>query len=145
MKEPFCACAQPMRDDVTLQLCLSLAGYVHKITPAMPTQSTFSIANDSWVFIDAAFSSSVLCLIHLFLDEYGGDPAIRDISNMFGFWFGQYFLLKTSEYETYLYNRKKSKKKSCCKFWLFSVAKDVINCKAWSNICHSREWYIPQK
>ena len=31
----FCACAQPMRDDVALQHHLSLAGHVHKTIPVM--------------------------------------------------------------------------------------------------------------
>ena len=30
----FCECAQPMRDDVTMQRRLSLAGPIHKIIPA---------------------------------------------------------------------------------------------------------------
>ena len=44
--------------------------------------------------------------MHLLLDEYGATLQ-KETLNMFRFWFGQYFILKTSEYETYLYNRKK--------------------------------------
>ena len=29
----FCECAQPMRDDATLQRSLSLAGHIHKMIP----------------------------------------------------------------------------------------------------------------
>ena len=34
----FCACTQPTRDDVTLQRCPSLAGYMHKIIPFVSKQ-----------------------------------------------------------------------------------------------------------
>ena len=32
----FCTCAQPMRDNVTMQRSLSLAGHIHKMTPGNP-------------------------------------------------------------------------------------------------------------
>ena len=33
-KGSFCVCTQPMRDDITLQHCLPLAGRIHKMIPA---------------------------------------------------------------------------------------------------------------
>ena len=52
----FCVCTQPMRDDITLQLCLSLAGCIHKIIPA-PYIGTSRYNQDpqascSWIYID---------------------------------------------------------------------------------------------
>ena len=47
MQGSFCICAQPMRDDVTIQSRLSLAGHIYKMIPAhvsdISTQQDFNM------------------------------------------------------------------------------------------------------
>ena len=47
----FCVCAQPMRGDVTLWRCLSLAGHIHKLIPVL-----------QYLYMPDTFILFVLCL-----------------------------------------------------------------------------------
>ena len=49
----FCVCAQPMRDDVTLQHCHSLAGRIHKMSPA----------GDHFVYVPSQWETTLHCNI----------------------------------------------------------------------------------
>ena len=75
----FCECTQPIRDEVTLQRCLSLAGRIHKVIPATSPRGhqvkfhpgaywlelcklwwIMQIISDAYLMVD--YDSSVKCL-----------------------------------------------------------------------------------